>query len=108
MTIHPQPSPHPSWPHRRLDTTAHRATPFQQFVLKVHSRCNLDCVYCYLYRGQDSGWRDRPSRTPEDTMRHTAARIAEHVRAHGLERIRIELHGGEPLLGGPGPVLAYA
>ncbi|GEC07490.1 hypothetical protein SSP24_51450 [Streptomyces spinoverrucosus] len=98
---------HPRWPYAALDTTAHRPTPLRQFVLKVHSRCNLDCSYCYLYRGRDDGWRDRPPRTPEPTMRRTAARIAEHVRAHGLDRIRVELHGGEPLLAGPEPVLAY-
>ncbi|GAA3832048.1 hypothetical protein GCM10022403_076530 [Streptomyces coacervatus] len=108
MTTHPHRHPHPNWPHRSLDTTAHRPTPFRQFVLKIHSRCNLDCTYCYLYQGPDQGWRDRPARTAESTMRRAAARIAEHVRAHRLDHIRIELHGGEPLLAGPGPVLDYA
>ncbi|MFI9761999.1 FxsB family cyclophane-forming radical SAM/SPASM peptide maturase [Streptomyces sp. NPDC051963] len=101
-------TPHPQWPHATLDVTAHEPTPFRQFVLKVHSRCNLDCSYCYIYSGQDPSWRDRPARTGEATMRQTAIRIAEHVRAHRLDRIRIELHGGEPLLTGPAPVLAYA
>ncbi|MEV5984783.1 FxsB family cyclophane-forming radical SAM/SPASM peptide maturase [Streptomyces sp. NPDC052051] len=104
MTDHP----HPRWPHALLDAGAHRPTPFRQFVLKLHSRCNLDCAYCYLYQGQDHGWRDRPHRADRRTMHRTAARVAEHVRTHGLDRIRIELHGGEPLLAGPAPVLAYA
>jgi uncharacterized protein len=81
--------------------------PFRQFVLKVHSRCNLACRYCYIYRGRDDSWRDRPVQAGEETMRAAAARIGEHVAAHRLRRIRIELHGGEPLLSGPGPVLAY-
>ncbi|MCD9878020.1 FxsB family cyclophane-forming radical SAM/SPASM peptide maturase [Streptomyces guryensis] len=98
---------HPRWPYAELDTAAHQATPFHQFVLKVHGRCNLDCSYCYLYQGADHGWRDRPARTPEATMLRTAHRIAEHVRAHRLDGIRVELHGGEPLLTGPDPVLAY-
>ncbi|WP_078916650.1 FxsB family cyclophane-forming radical SAM/SPASM peptide maturase [Streptomyces viridochromogenes] len=104
MTTHP----HPTWPHALLDTTAHRPVPFRQFVLKVHGRCNLDCTYCYLYQGPDHGWRDRPARTPDRTMRRAADRIAEHVRTHRLDTVRIELHGGEPLLTGPDPVLAYA
>ncbi|MDF3149486.1 FxsB family radical SAM/SPASM domain protein, partial [Streptomyces sp. T21Q-yed] len=90
---HPPPHPHPPWPYALLDTTAHRPVPFRQFVLKVHGRCNLDCTYCYLYQGPDHGWRDRPARTSERTMRHTADRIAEHARTHGLDAIRIELHG---------------
>jgi uncharacterized protein len=41
-------------------------------------------------------------------MRQTARRIAEHARTHGLRAVRVDLHGGEPLLGGPEPALAYA
>lgn len=104
MTTHSR----PPWPYALLDTTAHQPVAFRQFVLKVHGRCNLDCTYCYLYQGPDHGWRDRPARTSERAMRRTAARIAEHVRTHRLDAIRIELHGGEPLLSGPDPVLAYA
>ncbi|OWA17128.1 FxsB family radical SAM/SPASM domain protein [Streptomyces sp. CS159] len=88
-------------------TPEHVPTPLRQFVLKVHGRCNLDCTYCYLYRGQDDGWRDRPARAGARVVEHTAARIAEHVAAHGLDRIRVELHGGEPLLAGPAPVREY-
>ncbi|GHE04784.1 FxsB family cyclophane-forming radical SAM/SPASM peptide maturase [Streptomyces alanosinicus] len=99
---------HPAWPYDSLDTHAHEPVPFRQFVLKVQGRCNLDCTYCYLYQGPDHGWRDRPRSTSARTMHRTAQRIAEHVRTHRLDAVRIELHGGEPLLLGPGPVLAYA
>ncbi|MFK8911684.1 radical SAM protein, partial [Streptomyces sp. YS-3] len=98
----------PRWPHRELDPDAVRPVPLRQFVLKVHSRCNLACDYCYIYRGQDASWRERPARVPEATVRRTARRIAEHAADHRLTALRIDLHGGEPLLGGAGPVLAYA
>lgn len=84
------------------------AIPFRQFVLKAHSRCNLACTYCYIYTSPDRSWRDRPPHAPPGTVRQTARRIAEHVRAHGLDEIRIDLHGGEPLLTGPGPLLDQA
>ncbi|MEU9120387.1 FxsB family cyclophane-forming radical SAM/SPASM peptide maturase [Streptomyces sp. NPDC048506] len=88
------------------DRTA--VVPFRQFVLKVHSRCNLACTYCYIYAGPDHSWRTRPQTVPPATVRQTALRIAEHARAHRLREVRIDLHGGEPLLTGPGPLLAQA
>jgi uncharacterized protein len=93
------------WPHRLLDVAAlrHAGTPpvpFQQFVLKLNSRCNLLCSYCYVYNAADQSWRDRPPRVRQDVLERSAERIGEHVAAHGLRQIRVELHGGEPLLGG--------
>ncbi|MFE2546003.1 FxsB family cyclophane-forming radical SAM/SPASM peptide maturase [Actinacidiphila glaucinigra] len=82
--------------------------PFRQFVLKIHSRCNLACTYCYIYEGADSTWRLRPVQMSVRTMRAAVARIAEHVRAHPIAEIRVEMHGGEPLLGGPGPLVGLA
>jgi uncharacterized protein len=76
--------------------------PFRQFVLKMHSRCNLSCRYCYLYTMSDQRWKHRPPAMPHHTIDVTAARIAEHVRVHDLSRIDVVLHGGEPLLAGPG------
>lgn len=84
------------------------ADGLRQFVLKVHSRCNLACTYCYVYQGPDQSWRGRPQRAGEETVRQTARRIAEHAEAHRLPSVRIDLHGGEPLLTGPGPAVAYA
>ncbi|MFJ8472101.1 FxsB family cyclophane-forming radical SAM/SPASM peptide maturase [Kitasatospora sp. NPDC094011] len=74
--------------------------PFRQFLLKIHSRCNLACDYCYMYEGADQSWRDRPRRMEPATVRRTARRIAEHVAAQGLDEVSVVLHGGEPLLVG--------
>jgi uncharacterized protein len=75
--------------------------PFREFVLKVHSRCNLACDYCYMYEMADQSWRAQPKRMTRAVAEQTAARIAEHVRAHALTDVSIVLHGGEPLLAGP-------
>lgn len=93
------------WP-GTLDLTALRAegwrpTPFRQFILKIHSRCNLACDYCYVYEMADQGWREQPRRMSREVVDATARRIGEHVRAHGLTDIEVILHGGEPLLAGP-------
>lgn len=75
---------------------------FRQFVIKVHSRCNLACDYCYVYETDDQRWRAMPPRITEPVVEWTVRRIAEHVGAHGQPSIRLVLHGGEPLLAGTG------
>ncbi|WP_060905935.1 FxsB family cyclophane-forming radical SAM/SPASM peptide maturase [Streptomyces scabiei] len=74
--------------------------PFRQFLLKIHSLCNLSCDYCYMYFAADQSWRRRPGVMALDTVRQAMDRIAEHAREHGLSTVRIILHGGEPLLVG--------
>lgn len=74
--------------------------PFRQFLLKIHSLCNLSCDYCYVYFAADQSWRRRPGVMALDTVRQAVDRIAEHAREHRLPMVRIILHGGEPLLVG--------
>ncbi|WP_405773573.1 FxsB family cyclophane-forming radical SAM/SPASM peptide maturase [Streptomyces sp. NBC_01538] len=100
------------WPLSVLDVhtlrrTGLRPVPMHQFTLKVHSRCNLTCTYCYIYHGVDGSWRDHPPRVSASVMGQTAHRIAEHARTHELSEVRIALHGGEPLLSGPGVLVDY-
>jgi uncharacterized protein len=71
-----------------------------QFVLKVHSKCDLACDHCYVFESIDQSWRDRPNAMSSEVVTQTAARIAEHVKAHELSRVEVVLHGGEPLLVG--------
>lgn len=75
--------------------------PFREFIVKIHSRCDLSCDYCYMYEMADQSWRDRPRRMSSEIAEWTAMRIGEHVRAHGADRAALILHGGEPLLAGP-------
>ena len=74
--------------------------PFRQFVLKVHSRCDLACDHCYIYEHADSSWRGRPKVIPSATVAKAGERIADHARQHALAEVRVILHGGEPLLAG--------
>ncbi|HEV2346191.1 MAG TPA: FxsB family cyclophane-forming radical SAM/SPASM peptide maturase [Actinocrinis sp.] len=72
--------------------------PFRQFVLKVHSRCDLACDHCYIYEHADQSWRGRPKAISDATASLVAERIAEHAVAHQLPEVHVVLHGGEPLL----------
>ncbi|SEK32414.1 FxsB family cyclophane-forming radical SAM/SPASM peptide maturase [Streptacidiphilus jiangxiensis] len=98
------------WPLTELDPGAVRASgvapvPLRQFVLKLRSRCNLACDYCYVYTMADQGWRRQPRAMSRRTLRQIAHRIGEHARAHGLDRVHVIFHGGEPLLAGAAPLL---
>ncbi|WP_042376862.1 FxsB family cyclophane-forming radical SAM/SPASM peptide maturase [Streptacidiphilus melanogenes] len=73
---------------------------FSQFVLKMHSRCDLACDHCYVYEHADTSWERRPMTPSDEVLRATAQRIAEHARRHRLATVHVVLHGGEPLLAG--------
>lgn len=93
------------WPLLDLDVAQVRAAgrkpePFRQFVLKIHSRCNLSCSYCYMYEMSDQGWREQPRNMSWRTISTITYCIGEHVRTHDLPGVEIVLHGGEPLLAG--------
>jgi uncharacterized protein len=78
-----------------------RPIPFREFIVKVHSRCDLSCDYCYMYEMADQSWRGRPRAMSAQTAELTARRIGEHAIAHRLPAVTLILHGGEPLLAGP-------
>ncbi|OKK21191.1 FxsB family radical SAM/SPASM domain protein [Streptomyces sp. CB00455] len=89
-----------------LRAAGHRPHPIRQFVLKTRSRCNLACTYCYVYEMADQGWRGQPAAMTAATAALAAERIAEHAAAHGLSRVDLVLHGGEPLLTAPARLAA--
>src|SRR5713226_8596184 len=76
------------------------ATPLSSFILKVASRCNLDCTYCYEYNMGDQSWRSQPHFVSLDTIRKSAQRVREHALRHGVKFVAFSFHGGEPLLAG--------
>ncbi|MFD7732893.1 FxsB family cyclophane-forming radical SAM/SPASM peptide maturase [Kitasatospora phosalacinea] len=75
--------------------------PFSQFVLKVHSRCDLACDHCYVYEHADTSWSRKARAASDEVLERTAGRIGEHARTHRLSAVHVVLHGGEPLLAGP-------
>ncbi|GGR70540.1 hypothetical protein GCM10010269_06820 [Streptomyces humidus] len=73
----------------------------RELVLKVHSRCDLACDHCYVYRHADQSWRRMPPLISEKTLRQVARRLAEYAGEQRLASVAVVLHGGEPLLAGP-------
>jgi uncharacterized protein len=75
-----------------------KVVPISGFVIKVASRCNLNCSYCYEYNMGDSSWKKMPKYMEEELFSKTLHRIKSHCDAHQFDNISISLHGGEPLL----------
>lgn len=74
--------------------------PFDTFVVKIASRCNLNCSYCYMYNLQDQTYRNQPKRMDWEVTRKLAQRIRSHSERHQSPAVNIILHGGEPMLVG--------
>jgi uncharacterized protein len=72
--------------------------PISQLLLKVASRCNIDCSYCYWFR--DAAVYDKPKLMSPEVLHRLLQRIEEHVVQNSLIDFPIILHGGEPLLWG--------
>lgn len=69
-------------------------------VLKIASRCNLNCTYCYMYNLGDKTYKNQPKVMSKKTIKNIYERIIEHCEEHNLKDFGIILHGGEPLLAG--------
>ena len=66
-------------------------------LLKVASRCNIDCAYCYVYHLGDFGWSRQPKRISLETSTAVADALSELALTEG-QQFAVVLHGGEPLL----------
>ncbi len=66
-------------------------------LVKVASRCNLNCSYCYVYNMGDEAWRTQPRRMSPMTSERIAEQLGAVFRAQRVP-FSVVLHGGEPLL----------
>lgn len=74
-----------------------RAVAVHTVLLKVASRCNIDCSYCYVYHLGDNGWQDMPALMSEQTVQAVGEAL---YRLRGEQELpfAVVLHGGEPLM----------
>lgn len=76
----------------------YQVRPISTVVVKVASRCNLSCSYCYMYEHPDQTWKEQPTFIDIDTIHILATRLREYVQARQLKQFLVVAHGGEPLL----------
>jgi len=71
--------------------------PIFSFVLvKLASRCNIDCTYCYWFR--DADVYKKPAVLTLEAEDEFCRKLEAHIRKFELEAFLIVFHGGEPLL----------
>jgi uncharacterized protein len=99
-TVEERPWPTESAVAEALTDPKWQPLPFNEFILKLHGRCNLSCDYCYMYEMADQSWRAKPAVMSAEVVAMVADRIAEHTVAHDLRTMEVVFHGGEPLLVG--------
>ncbi|MFP3593762.1 radical SAM protein [Chryseobacterium sp. SIMBA_038] len=68
------------------------------FVLKVASRCNLNCSYCYMYNLGDKTYLKQPKFMSVNTITVFAEKLRTYCKENNLNYLQIVFHGGEPLL----------
>lgn len=66
-------------------------------LLKVASRCNIDCTYCYVYNMGDVGWSKMPKSMSSSTISATVQALGKLLQVQQAP-FAVVLHGGEPLL----------
>lgn len=69
---------------------------FQFLLVKLASRCNINCTYCYWFR--DAEVHKKPAVFTKDAEDAFCKRLEEHITENHLEEFLIIYHGGEPLL----------
>ncbi|MGW0180472.1 FxsB family cyclophane-forming radical SAM/SPASM peptide maturase [Nocardia sp. NPDC003345] len=85
---------------RELRESRRPRLPFTEFVVKIHSRCNLACDYCYVYEMSDQSWKDQPKNMSEPIFDYACRMIRDHAARFALSEVSLVFHGGEPLLVG--------
>jgi uncharacterized protein len=66
-------------------------------LLKVASRCNIDCSYCYVYHQGDTSWERMPKHMSLATVENVRKQLAALYEDQQYS-FAVVLHGGEPLL----------
>ncbi|HHG84648.1 MAG TPA: radical SAM protein, partial [Bacteroidetes bacterium] len=65
------------------------------YVIKIASRCNLNCSYCYMYNKGDNSWRSQPKVMSEETVVQLLHRIIEHYGPNPMYKfVTLSFHGG--------------
>jgi uncharacterized protein len=73
--------------------------PISAIILKLASRCNLNCSYCYLYNHEDKTYLEKPKLISDRIYDATLDRISSYCDRRGPDAsMTLVFHGGEPTM----------
>ncbi|TDL85423.1 radical SAM protein [Meridianimarinicoccus aquatilis] len=67
-------------------------------LVKLATRCNLSCNYCYWFRDEDV--YQKPPKLTEEAQHFWLTSLRRHILKYRLKSFKFLFHGGEPLLFG--------
>lgn len=67
-------------------------------VIKVASRCNINCSYCYMYNLGDFSYKIQPKFISKEIITCLIEKLKIYCQQNELKQFHFSLHGGEPLL----------
>lgn len=70
--------------------------PVTFVLVKLASRCNIKCTYCYWFR--DADVYKKPAVLTPEAEDAFCERLEQHIDEFGLDHFLLIFHGGEPLL----------
>ena len=80
---------------------------FNALVVKVASRCNLNCSYCFMYNLGDETYKLQPKFMKEDTVDIILLKTKNYIKKYHKKRFTFLFHGGEPLLMKPSFFISF-
>ncbi|WP_299222473.1 radical SAM protein [uncultured Aquimarina sp.] len=71
---------------------------FDALILKVASRCNLNCSYCFMYNLGDTTYKGQPKFMSYDMIDSILEKTKKYILKYNKKEFSFIFHGGEPLL----------
>lgn len=71
---------------------------FDALILKIASRCNLNCSYCFMYNLGDNTYKNQPKFMDIDMIDPILEKTKTYIINNNKKSFSFIFHGGEPLL----------
>ena len=84
------------WAKDAIPVAAEEVPPFTFVLVKLASRCNINCTYCYWFR--DAEVYNKPAVLTIEAEDAFCERLEQHIEEFELDHFVLIFHGGEPLL----------